>query len=296
MRALSSILLLGAVALAAPLSVVTTTTDLSEIVRAVGGEEVSVRSLCKGPEDPHFLEARPSFLRLVHDADLLVENGLEMEAAYLPLLVRNAANPRVRPGGPGRLDASAGVKRLGAREASRAEGDIHPGGNPHYLLDPANAAIVASAVAERLALLRPAAAAGFRERERRFRDEIEALLADWKGRFAGHRGARVVSYHDDVAYLAARLELAVVGTLEPKPGVPPTASHRKSLSELARSRGVKAVLHRVFQPKGPVEALCAEAGAKPVLLAHQPGATSEATGLLAMYRANAAALLRALEP
>jgi zinc/manganese transport system substrate-binding protein len=293
----------------APLRVLTTTTDLADIVRAVGGDRVQVSSLCKGPEDPHFLEARPSFLRLASRADMVVVAGMDYEAGYLPLLLRDCGNADVRPGGRGHVDASARVRKLqvpAGGAPSRAHGDVHAYGNPHYLLDPANAVIVAEEVARALGGLRPADAKAFGARAEAFRGSVEELLfgpSDDSGsragglleRFRPYKGAPVVSYHDDMPYLAARFGLEVVGTIEPKPGVPPTARHVDELKKLAKARGVKAVLHTSFQPKAPVEALCAGTGAKAVLIAHQPRATDDAPDILAMYRRNAEAILRALQ-
>ena len=286
-------------------NVLTTTTDLADIVRAVGGDQVLVRSLCKGPEDPHFLDARPSFLRMGGEADLLVVVGLEMEAGYLPLILRDGGNPRIKPGTPGYLDASARIKKQQVVEGgtvSRARGD------PHYLLDPANCVIVADDVARALSALRPAAKARFEERAKAFRTAVSDLLlgapptADPMGgrvgglldRFKPFRGAGIVSYHDDMVYLAQRYGLTVVGTLEPKPGVPPTAVHLAQLTERAKAGTVRAILHEVYQPSGPVRSFSEGIGAKPVLVAHQPGATPDAPDLLAMHRRNAEAILAAL--
>jgi ABC-type Zn uptake system ZnuABC Zn-binding protein ZnuA len=173
-------------------------------------------------------------------------------------------------------------------------------------MDPANAAIVAEDVAHALAGLRPGAAADFELRARELREAMQELLlgaADARGerkgglldRFRPHKGAPVVSYHDDIVYLAARLGLEVVGTIESRPGVPPTAQHLSRLKELAKARGVKAVLYERFHPVAPVEAFCAETGARGVLIAHQPRATDDAPDLLATYRRNAELLLAALE-
>jgi ABC-type Zn uptake system ZnuABC Zn-binding protein ZnuA len=311
MRRFLMVLLLGAGASAAPepVRVLTTTTDLADIARIVGGDAVDVASLCKGPEDPHFLDARPSFIRLANRAELVVATGMEYEIGYLPLILRDSANPRIRPGGPGYVDASARVRKLKVPEggtASRALGDVHRLGNPHYLMDPANAAIVAEDVARALAGIRPAAAAEFERRAKDFRETVKDFLlgvADAAGerkgglleRFAPYKGAPLVSYHDDMVYLAARLGLEVAGTIESKPGVPPTAQHLGRLKELARARGVKVVLYECFHPAAPVEAFCKETGARAVLVAHQPRAIEEAADLLAMYRRNTDALLAALK-
>jgi zinc/manganese transport system substrate-binding protein len=292
-----------------PLHVLTSTTDLADLVRIVGGDQVDVSSLCKGPEDPHFLDARPSFLRLANKADLVVVDGMELEVGYMPLILRDCANGKVRPGTPGYLDASARVKKLQVPEggtASRAMGDIHPLGNPHYLMDPANAVIVAEEIAGALSDLRPAGTADFKKRAAGFREEIADLLLGAKDasgvrkdglleRFKRYRGAPIVSYHDDMVYLASRFGLEVAGTIETKPGVPPTARHLSELKDQAKAKGVKVVLYETFQPAAPVTSFCDETGARAVLVAHQPGAVEGVSDLVLMYKKNAEAILKALE-
>ncbi len=293
-----------------PVAVLTTTSDLADLCRVVGGASVTVESLCSGPEDPHFLDARPSFLRLANRAELLVVTGLDLEVGYLPLLLRDGSNPRIRPGTAGYLDASTRIRKLQVPTGgvSRALGDVHPGGNPHYLLDPANAGIVAEDVAAALAALRPEQAATFRDRAKAFRAQLQDLLLgpvppdDPRGRRSGglldrfkpYKGASIVAYHENVIYLATRLGLEVLGTLEPKPGVPPTAEHLASLAQQAQAAHVKAVVYGVFQPAAQATAFASRIGARAVLLAHQPGATPDAPDLLSLYRRNAEALLAAL--
>jgi zinc/manganese transport system substrate-binding protein len=293
-----------------PLNVLTTTTDLADIVRTIGGDQVAVQSLCSGPEDPHFLDARPAFIRMAGQADLLVIVGMELEVGYLPLMLRDGSNPRVRPGTPGYLDASARIKKLQVPEGgvSRALGDVHPGGNPHYLLDPANSVVVADDVAHALSILRPDGAKTFDERAKAHRKAISELLlgkapeGDPKGKRAGglldrfkpYKGASIVSYHDNMVYFAQRFGLEVLGTLEPKPGVPPTASHLAGLAGRAKTGKVKAVLYNVFNSAAQVEAFASGVGAQAVLVAHQPGAVADAPDLVGMYRRNAEVLLTAL--
>ena len=293
-----------------PVSVLTTTSDLADLCRVVGGPSVSVQSLCSGPEDPHFLDARPSFLRLASRAELLVVTGLDLEVGYLPLLLRDGSNPRIKPGSPGYLDASARIRKLQVPTGgvSRALGDVHAGGNPHDLLDPANAVIVADDIAAALAALRPEEGAAFRDRAKAFRAQIQDLLLgpappdDPKGRRSGglldrfkpYKGASIVAYHENVIYLATRLGLEVLGTLEPKPGIPPTADHLASLAQQAQAAKVKAVVYGVFQPAAQATSFADRIGARPVLIAHQPGATPDAPDLLSMYRRNAETLLAAL--
>jgi ABC-type Zn uptake system ZnuABC Zn-binding protein ZnuA len=291
-----------------PLRVLCSTSDLADLARIVGGDRVEVSCLCKGPEDPHFLDARPSFLRLANRAQLVVVTGMDYEAGYMPLLLRDGANPDVRPGGPGYLDASARVRKLqvpAGGAPSRALGDVHAQGNPHYLMDPANAGVVAEDIAGALSVLRPAAAEGFASRAASFREALTDLLLGAKDaqgvrqgglldRFKPYKGAPVISYHDDMPYLAARFGLEIAGTIESKPGVPPTARHLDGLKKLAKARGVKVVLYETFQPAAPVEAFCAETGARAVLVAHQPNAFEGVPDLLTMYRKNAESILAML--
>jgi zinc/manganese transport system substrate-binding protein len=227
----------------------------------------------------------------------------------MPLILRDCANAAVRPGGRGHVDASARVRKLqvpAGGAPSRAHGDVHALGNPHYLMDPANAVIVAEDVARALSALRPAGAKDFDARAAAFREAISDLLLgarDASGarkgglldRFRPFKGTPVVTYHDDMPYLAARLGLEVLGTIESKPGVPPTARHLKDLTGTAKARGVKVVIYSTFQPAAPVEAFCRETGARAVLLAHQPGAFEGVPDLLTMYRRNAEAILAALK-
>ena len=286
----------------------TTTTDLADIVRRIGGTHVHVDSLCRGPEDPHFLDARPSFIQLGHRADLLVVVGMDLEVGYLPLILRNGANPKIQPGTAGYLDASARIRKLevpAGGQASRRLGDVHPYGNPHYLLDPANAVIVGDDVAKALSRLRPAASDAFSAAAEKWREQISVLLlgkrqqdgsrkAGLLARFKPYKGSGVVAYHRDMLYLARRFGLEVLGNLEPRPGVPPTAQHMRQLAARAKSAKVRAVIYEVFQPDAPVRSFAAQTGAMPVLMAHMPGATRDAPDLLAMYRRNGEALLRAL--
>jgi len=290
------------------LDVLTTTSDLAHIVRRIGGTQVRVTSLCRGPEDPHFLDARPSFIRRGHNADLLVVVGMDLEVGYLPLILRNGANPRIQPGTAGYLDASQRIRKLevaAGGQASRRLGDVHPYGNPHYLMDPANAVIVGDDVAKALTRLRPAAAKVFAAGAKKWRKQISQLLlgapqanggrqGGLLARFKPYKGASIVAYHSDMLYFAKRFGLKVLGHLEPRPGVSPTAKHTRELATRAKAAKVRAVLYDVFQAIAPVRSFATQTGATPVLMAHQPGATRDAPDLLTMYRRNAELLLRAL--
>jgi ABC-type Zn uptake system ZnuABC Zn-binding protein ZnuA len=302
---------LGSPTYAASVNVLTTTTDLADIARKVGGSRVAVNSLCKGPEDPHFLDARPSYGRLVNQAQLVIVTGMELEVAYMPLLLRDAVNPRVRPGAAGYLDASSVIAKklqVPAGPVSRAMGDIHPYGNPHYLMDPVNAPTVANAIAAKLAELDPEGATAYTAGAAAFKTEIENLVLGTRPAgqadaprqggllrdFAPHKDAGLVTYHDDLIYFVERLKLKLLGALEPKPGIPPTASHVDALSRTAKAAGVKIVIYRTFQPMATAQRFAASTGAKVVLIAHQPNATPDSPDLISMYRRNARVLLEAL--
>jgi zinc/manganese transport system substrate-binding protein len=312
--------------------VLTTTTDLREIAREVGGDAVEVDCLTRGPEDPHFLDARPSFVRLAHDADLFVKVGMDMEIGYEVPIVRDARNPRIQPGRPGYCDASRNVPKLEvpAGEVTRALGDVHAQGNPHYMLDPVRAKVVAASVADSLAAVDPPRAAHYRGRAEDFGKRIdaamfgEAILADvpskrlerylaegrlgaflrekglesklggWAKELLPFSGAKIVGYHGNFNYLAARFRLEVAAQLEPKPGIPPTPQHLKSVVERMRAEGMSVVVFTPYQPKAVPERVAEEATGRAVRLAHMPGALPGTDDYFACIGADVRALAGAL--
>ncbi len=314
------------------IQVLTTTSDLREIARAVGGDAVEVQSLARGPEDPHFIDARPSFVRQAHDADLFVKIGMELEIGYEGPIVRDARNPRIQPGMPGYCDASVNVDKLGIPTGTvdRSRGDVHGEGNPHFLLDPVRAKVVASTIADSLAKVDPPRADAYRARaaglakrldEAMFGEKVlvraparrlERLLSEgklagwlkekgWEGELGGwaklmlpFAGAKVASYHAYYSYLEDRFHLEDVAHLEPKPGVPPSPRHVKQVMEAIRAQGVRALLVNVYQPKDVSEAVARDTGVKVVTIAHMPGAFPGTDDYLACVDANVRALAAAL--
>jgi zinc/manganese transport system substrate-binding protein len=296
-----------------PVRVLATTTDLAAIAREVGGDAVRVDCLTRGPEDPHFLDARPSFVRLAHDADLLVKVGMDLEVGYEVPIVRDARNPRIQPGTPGFCDASVGIDRLEVPTGTvdRSLGDVHPEGNPHYLLDPVRAKAVAGTIADSLGRVDPSRAGAWREGaaafarrvdEAMFGKEIleaapvrrlERLLArgelgewlrekglegkagGWAGILLPFSGAKVVAHHGHFTYLADRFHLETVAYLEPKPGIPPSPRHLRSVVETMRAAKVPAILLTVFNPADVADAVAGETGARVAVLPHMPGALGE---------------------
>lgn len=230
---------------AKPLKIVCTLSDLGWLAEQVAGPEGEVKSLCPGDFDPHFLPAKPSLARTLGKADLLCYSGLELEVGWLPVLMEKARNRRIRPGEPGELDCSRAVTHvldIPMGEVSRAQGDVHPDGNPHYLLDPRNGIAVARLMAERMAALRPEAAAGFHERADRVQRELEERIAAWEGRAAALRGQPVVQYHQQWEYLTDWLGLEIIGSVEHRPGIAPSPRHVAELASEARERGAHLLL------------------------------------------------------
>jgi zinc/manganese transport system substrate-binding protein len=254
--------------------VVTTTPDLAAIAREVGGGAVEVRSLALPTQDPHFVDARPNLALLLNKADLLVVQGLELEVGWLPVLQAGARNPRIQPGADGYLDASTFVSALEAPagQVSRAEGDIHPGGNPHYLQDPRNGARVARGLGARLARIDPGNASGYGERAAQLERAADALAARLAAKAAAVDAGRrkIVVYHRSWIYLETWLGLTEVGAVEPKPGIPPDPAHVARLLVTMRTQGARALLSEAYYPQTTTKLLAEKSGAE--LLALPGGA------------------------
>lgn len=274
-------LVLGAARAEAAVVVVTTTPDLAAIVRQVGGARVEVHSLALPTQDPHFVDARPNLALVLNKADLLVLQGLELEVGWLPVLVSGARNPRIQVGAPGYLDASTVVTPLEvpSGQVSRAQGDIHPGGNPHYLQDPRNGARVGRAAAERLGKIDPVGAAGYDARAAQLEKEANALAARLAERAAAidAKRRRVVVYHRSWSYLEAWLGLTEVGAVEPKPGIPPDPGHVASLLVAMRSQGARAILAEAYYPETTSRLLAEKSGAALLVL---PGGAADGEAYL----------------
>jgi len=189
----------------AKLNVVVTTPDLAAIAKEVGGDKVEITTLARPTEDPHFVDAKPSFIVKLNRADALVEGGAELEVGWLPALLAGARNPKLAPGEPGRILCNEGIRMLEVPTTlSRAEGDIHPMGNPHYVIDPANARIIAAHLADAFGKLDSSSAETFRANGKKFIDALDAKQVEWTAKLAPFKGAKVVSYHKSWPYFAER--------------------------------------------------------------------------------------------
>jgi ABC-type Zn uptake system ZnuABC Zn-binding protein ZnuA len=318
--ALSILLLAASVAHADSLRVCATTPDLGAIARAVGGDDVVVTVFAKGTEDPHFVEAKPSFVKELASADVLIVAGLDLEVGWLPPLIDGSRNTEVQPGRPGYLDASQAIVPLDkpGGPVDRSQGDVHPYGNPHYLLDPVNGIKVAALVRDRLVSLRPEHADTIRSRFAAFAKRVgtalygdaiaskydvekldvladagtldqffdsqgdAAKLGGWLARMKPARGTKAVDDHPIWAYFTRRFGLEVVGHMEPKPGIQPTTKQLGMLVELMKRDGVKLILASAYYDPRHARFLAGETDAKIANLANQVGARPGTDDYVAM--------------
>src|SRR5438445_5044914 len=220
-------LFLPGLAEAKKLTVVTATTDLAALAQEVGGDKISVESIAKGYQDPHFVEAKPSFLLKLRQADLLIVVGLQLEIGWLPPLINQSGNARIQVGAGGYLDASqfAEILDIPQGQVTRAMGDVHPLGNPHYWLDPDNGRRVAKGIAGKLSEMDPGDSAYFQQREQDFEKRLSDAEKRWDAQMQPYHGRKVVSYHKSWPNFAKRFGLDVVGYVEPLPGIPPSPRH-----------------------------------------------------------------------
>jgi zinc/manganese transport system substrate-binding protein len=258
---------------AAPLRVVCSTTDLAAIARAVGGAAVQVEAIAYGQQDPHYVQAKPSTMRLLNRADLLIYNGLQLEIGWLPLLIEGARNPRVSRAA-GQIDASEAIAPLEIPigNVNRSMGDVHPEGNPHYTLDPRNAVKVAALIADRLSQLNPAHAEAFGAGRRSFSDRLEVRRIDWERRAASWRGRQVISYHKQFEYLVDWLGLNVVTYVEDRPGIAPSPRHVSEVVARMQQDDIRLVLQSTFTDPKPGTRVAERGGGRVVTLPAAVGA------------------------
>jgi ABC-type Zn uptake system ZnuABC Zn-binding protein ZnuA len=226
------------------LNVVTTTEDLASIAREVGGDRIDVEAIARGYQDPHFVEAKPSFILRLQRADLLVVVGRDLEIGWLPPLIQQSRNSKIQVGANGYLDASlrARILDIPQGQITRAMGDVHPLGNPHYWLDPENGKVIARAIFEKLAQLRPADRAFFEQRLNEFNGRVDAAAKRWLATMAPYKGLKVATYHRSFTNFADRFGLDVMGYVEPRPGIPPSPQHTLDLINEMKQQNVKLVL------------------------------------------------------
>jgi zinc/manganese transport system substrate-binding protein len=252
----------------AAVNVVTTVPDLAAIAREVGGKNVSVQALALPTQDPHFVDAKPSLALALMKADLLIQVGLDLEIGWLPTLQLGARNAKIQTGARGFLDCSTLVTRLEVPQTKvdRANGDIHPGGNPHYLYDPRAAALCAAGIAARLAEIDPGHDADYKAGLKAFQTKLEAGRQRWEKRLAPFRGQPIITYHRSWVYLVEWLGFVDAAELEPKPGIPPTSKHVAEVMVLGRKVGAKVIIQESYYPDTTSKLLGSKLPAKVLLL------------------------------
>lgn len=315
-----------------PLNVVATVPELGSLVREVGGDQVSVTVFAKGTEDPHFVEAKPSFVKVLSQADVFVQIGLSMEIGWAPVLLQQARNRNIVPGAPGYLDASTVIAPLQVARGpvDRSMGDVHPEGNPHYLLDPVQSLKVARLIRDTLSALKPSHKADFAARYMTFHQRLgaalvgetladkydveklsrladhgklesflqsqgeAALLGGWLGHMQPYRGTKVVADHNQWAYFTRRFGLEIDGVMEPKPGLPPTTRHLRALINTIQRDGVRLILLGAYFDPRHARFLAEHTDAKLVNMAHQVGARPQAKDYFRMMDYNVQQIQTAL--
>jgi zinc/manganese transport system substrate-binding protein len=279
-----SLTLAGSVRAAAAVRVFTCEPVWAALAREIGGERVEAESATTPQQDPHYIQARPSLIAKVRQADLLLCSGADLEVGWLPVLLRQGANARIQPGQPGYLEVAKIVPMLEVPTTlDRSLGDIHPYGNPHTETDPRNIARVADALAARLAQLDPAGEATYRARLADFSARWSRAIAGWEARAAPLRGMEIVTHHVAWVYLANWLGLVDVAHLEPKPGIPPSASSLAELLDTLKRSHPQAIVRLAYEPDRPSQWLAERTGMPALVLPHAPGATPEAKDLFAVF-------------
>lgn len=257
----------------ADLKVATSLTDLASIAQLIGGKHVTAMSLCRGYEDPHFVPAKPSLMKAIQKADVFVSTGLELDGGWLPLVLPGSRNPKIQHGAKGFVDASEGVSVLEkpSGTVSRAEGDIHPLGNPHYYLDPKALEVVADHLAQVFSQLDPANAADYSANAKQFDEKMETSLAKWEKEMEPYKGAAILPYHRNFIYFSERFGLKLYGTVEPKPGIPPSPHYISDLAESMKKDGVKVVLYQPYYDADASGQVAKKAGGVAVQIASECG-------------------------
>jgi zinc/manganese transport system substrate-binding protein len=263
----------------AKLNVVATTTDFAALAREVGGDKVEVTALAKPTEDPHFVDAKPGFITKLNRADVLIEGGAELEQGWLGPLLESARNAKLAAGAPGFVAGNKGIRMLGVPGTlDRSRGDIHAAGNPHYLVDPLNAKIVAQTIADAFCKVDGKSCDAYQQNLKRFNQLIDSRMAEWQKLMAPHAGAHLVAYHDSWPYFAERFGLKIELFLEPKPGIPPTPSHLTSLVQKMRQQNVRVILADAYVARRQADSLASKTGAVTVPVSHFPGGVKGTDG------------------
>jgi zinc/manganese transport system substrate-binding protein len=255
--------------------IVTTLTDLADLARNIGGDKVEVNSLATGVEDTHGVPMKPSFVPMMNRADLLISVGLGCEHAFLPALLEASKNPRIQPGKPGSVDCSEGiVPRDVPKSTDHSAGDVHPYGNPHYMLDPVMAKTAIKNIYNALVAFAPQDQAEFKRNREAYEAKLNAKIAEWRQEGQALRGVKFVSYHEHWPYFSARFGMNYIGTIELRPGIDPTPRHIEELITTMRAGHVPIVVREPQYPAKVPTLIASQTGATLVTLPIMPGGVS----------------------
>jgi zinc/manganese transport system substrate-binding protein len=266
------------------IQVVATYPYIADLTEKIGMENVRVHALAQGDWNPHTVVPRPSFIAHLRKADLLVINGGQLEIGWLPPLLNQANNPKIQTGTMGLLDLSRSVHMIDVPTAvSRAQGDVHPEGNPHFYLDPYNIPPLAEAIAGRLSELAPESASIFKANLEAFIASWNAKLVEWEAQMKKISGINVIEYHKNYDYLLERFHLTLVGTIEPLPGIPPTSRHIGELEQMIPNKRVQFIIQDVYNPDAAAKHLSQKHSIPMIVLPHDVGAVREAEGIVSLF-------------
>lgn len=282
---------------AAQLKVVTSTTDLYDIARQVGGDKIRAVHIGEGYQDPHFIEAKPSFILQLRNADVFAFVGLDLEIGWMPLLVEGARNQNIKMGGSGYLDASRVIRVLDVPQGNvdRSQGDVHPLGNPHYWLDPENGRRIARMFEQKFSELDPKNAATYSANEKAFEAKLAAAEREWAPDLAVIKGKPIVAWHTSWKYLAEYTGVNIVAFMEPKPGVPPSPSHLAGVIATMNRTGAKVIVMEPFYDKKIGDFVASKvSGGKVLILPPSVGGTKDADNYIDLMKHDIHALAEAL--
>jgi zinc/manganese transport system substrate-binding protein len=277
-------LLFTTLAFAGGLNVVTTYPYIANIVEQIGKDKVSVFALAKGEWDPHTIVPKPSFIGKLRKADLLIMNGAQLEIGWLPSLIRQANNPKIQVGTLGLLDLSKHVELIEAQSSvSRAQGDIHPDGNPHFSMDFENVNKIATAITQILTEIDPGNKLSYENNNKIFLERFDQKKKEWMNKLSTLKGMKIIEYHKLFDYLIRRIGLDLVGTVEPLPGIPPTSRHIEELGKIIPSRDVKIILQDVYHSDDASEFLAKKYNLKIKVLPHDLGAVKNTNDIFTFF-------------
>jgi zinc/manganese transport system substrate-binding protein len=266
------------------LGVVTAYPYIASIAENIGKDRIAVNPLARGDYDPHVITPKPSYIGKLRNADLLIINGAQLEIGWLPSILNQAANPDIQPGNKGFLDLSRYVTLIEVpTSVSRGQGDVHPDGNPHFILDPDNVPPIADAITDKLCELDPNNEPFYRKNHDEFLGLWNKKLEEWNDKMRSLNGVEVIEYHKIFDYFICRFGLILAGTVEPLPGIPPTSRHIQNLEGVIQSKKIKLILQDVYNPKDASLHLSKKFGIKMVLVPHDVGTVKEVTDIFSLF-------------